>query len=138
MAHETGRSARRKARKHALDVLFEADVRGVDIQKIADSRGPLAQRELPEYARVLVRGVQDNLPAIDELISTYAEGWELKRLPAVDRNILRIGIFELNYVDDVPDGVAVDEAVSLAKELSTDDSPKFINGLLGRLQLLRP
>ena len=93
---------------------------------------------VPEYAAELVRGVQAHREQIDELLATYAEGWTLDRMPAVDRNILRIGAYELLWADDVPDGVAINEAVELAKDLSTDGSPAFVNGLLARLLELRP
>lgn len=131
-----GRTARRKARKHALDVLFEADVRGVAANEVLRQRIEVERRDLPEYAQLLVHGVTEHAAMIDETIMSYAEGWDLGRMPAVDRNILRLGVFEMQYVEDVPDVVAIDEAVALAAELSTDDSPRYVNGVLGRLQLL--
>lgn len=91
-----------------------------------------------EYTVDLIEGVSEKQEAIDEFLQTYSQGWPLERMPAVDRIILRIGTWELLYNDDVPDGVAVSEAVELAKMLSTDESPNFINGLLGRLQQLKP
>ena len=93
---------------------------------------------VPEYAAELVRGVQAHRERIDELLSSHAVGWTLDRMPAVDRNILRIGTYELLWADDVPDGVAISEAVQLARELSTDASPSFVNGLLARLLELKP
>ena len=132
-----GRSARRKARKRALDVLFESDLRGTDVLATADERLVAPDAEGPDYARVLVEGVTERRDRINELLATYSEGWTLDRMPAVDRNLLRIAVYELLWRDDVPDVVAIDEAVELAKELSTDESPRFINGLLGRLQLLK-
>jgi N utilization substance protein B len=131
------RSARRKARKRALDMLYESDLRGTD--PLSTTRDRLAQADppVPEYAVTLVEGVTERRDRIDELLTTYAEGWTLDRMPAVDRNILRVAIYELLWRDDVPDAVAIDEAVELAKELSTDESPKFVNGLLGRLQYLK-
>ena len=93
---------------------------------------------VPEYAAELVRGVEAHRDRIDELLATYAEGWTLDRMQAVDRNILRIGAYELLWADDVPDGVAISEAVELAKDLSTDASPAFVNGLLAKLLELKP
>lgn len=128
--------ARSKARKRALDILFEADQRGVDpLKLVADrlaARGPDAP-VLPEYSVTLVEGVTEQLEKIDELLSTYSHGWTLDRMPAVDRAVLRLGTWELLFNDDVPDAVAIDEAVDLARSLSTDDSPGFVNGLLARL-----
>ena len=134
--------ARSKARKRALDVLFEAELRGEPVlalleQRTADQSGDDAP-PVPEYAADLVRGVQAHRERIDELLAAYAEGWTLDRMPAVDRNILRIGAYELLWADDVPDGVAISEAVELAKDLSTDGSPSFVNGLLARLLELKP
>jgi len=130
--------ARSKARKRALDLLFEADQRGVAVLGLMAGRLGQAGTVLPEYAVTLVEGVQEHRERIDELLSTYSQGWELSRMPAVDRQILRIATYELLWADDVPDAVAVDEAVDLAKSLSTDDSPTFVNGLLGRLLRLKP
>jgi N utilization substance protein B len=131
------RSARRKARKRALDILYESDLRGTDVLATAKDRLAQADPPVPEYAVEIVEGVTGRRARIDELLTTYAEGWTLDRMPAVDRNILRVAIYELLWNDDVPDAVAIDEAVELAKELSTDESPRFVNGLLGRLQLLK-
>ncbi|TAK69563.1 MAG: transcription antitermination factor NusB [Actinomycetota bacterium] len=130
-------SARGKARKRALDVLFEADLRGSDpLVVLADrSTGPTP---LNPYVAELVQGVTSHRDRIDELLSTYAVGWTLDRMPAVDRNALRIGVYELLWCDDVPDAVAISEAVTLVRELSTDESPAFVNGLLARLLGLKP
>jgi transcription antitermination protein NusB len=130
--------ARSKARKRALDVLYEAAQRGAD--PLVTLRDRLAQSDppVPEYAVELVEGVVRNGTRIDELLTTYAEEWTLDRMPPVDLAALRIGTFELLWRDDVPDAVAVDEAVELTKSLSTDDSPGFVNGLLGRLLQLKP
>jgi len=130
--------ARSKARKRALDVLFEADQRGTDAGAVLRERRPAADPPVPEYAVTIVEGVQAHRERIDELLSTYSQGWTIDRMPAVDRQVLRIGVFELLWSDDVPDAVAVDEAVELAKALSTDDSPAFVNGLLGRLVQMKP
>ena len=132
--------ARSKARKRALDVLFEADQRKRPVIDVLAERieRPGTQSALPQYAVDLVEGVVAQQMRIDELISTYSHGWTLERIPAVDRAILRIGTWEVLFSTEVPDAVAVDEAVELARSLSTDDSPTFINGLLGRLVELKP
>ncbi|TDB96021.1 transcription antitermination factor NusB [Actinomadura sp. 7K534] len=133
-------SARTKARKLALDILFAAELREELPTAVLEGRGRPNQDEPAEYPHAvrLIEGVQEHRERIDELIATYATGWTLERMPAVDRNILRMGAYELLWVDDVPDGVAVSEAVVLATELSTDESPRFVNGLLSRLQQLKP
>ena len=130
--------ARSKARKRALDVLFEAEVRGEPVLDLLDQRLAQASPPVGEYAAQLVRGVQAHRERIDELLAEYAEGWTLDRMPIVDRNVLRIGLYELLWADDVPDAVAISEAVLLARNLSTDASPGFVNGLLGRLLELKP
>ncbi|WP_448072219.1 transcription antitermination factor NusB [Georgenia yuyongxinii] len=138
-------SARSKARRRALDVLFEADQKGRGTTA-EDLLSLLAERELvtvaqgpfPPYAGEIVRGVAAHRAEIDELLSTYSHGWSLERMPVVDRCILRLGTWEVLHNDDVPDAVAIDEAVALAAELSTDDSPAFVNGLLGRILELKP
>jgi len=122
--------ARAKARKRALDILYAADLRGEDAvaaldRAIAEGEGPTNP-----YTEELVRGVVAHLPRIDELISTYSQNWALNRMPAVDRTALRIGTFELLWSDEVPDIVAIDQAVSLVQQLSTDESPAFVNGIL--------
>ena len=130
--------ARSKARKRALDVLFEAELRGTPVLDLLAERTAMASPPVSAYAAALVRGVTEHQPRIDELIAKYAEGWTLDRMPAVDRNVLRIGIYELLWAPDVPDAVAISEAVQLARDLSTDASPTFINGLLARLLDLKP
>ncbi len=133
--------ARSKARKRALDLLFEAELRGEPVLPLLEERSAAKADDgppVPEYAAELVRGVQAHRERIDELLAAYAEGWTLDRMPAVDRNLLRIGAYELLWADDVPDGVAINEAVELAKDLSTDGSPAFVNGLLARLLQLKP
>ena len=131
-------SARGKARNRALDVLFEAEQRSVSAFDVLKSRREQTDQIVNPYTLEIVEGVVSYQPAIDEFLETYSQGWTLERMPSVDRIILRIGTWELLYNDDVPDGVAVSEAVALAKTLSTDESPQFINGLLGRLQQLKP
>jgi transcription antitermination protein NusB len=130
--------ARSKARKRALDVLFEAELRGQPVLDVLAERAADETPPLPAYAADLVRGVHAHQQRIDELLAAYAEGWTLERMPAVDRNLLRIGTFELLWADDVPDPVAISEAVRLARELSTEGSPAFVNGLLARLLYLKP
>ena len=130
-------AARSKARKRAVDVLFEADQRGLDPVTVLADRLAQADPPLNEYTITLVEGVLARRERIDELISTYAQGWTLERMPAVDRAVLRLGAWEILY-SDVPDAVAVDEAVELSRSLSTDESPAFVNGLLGRLLQLKP
>ncbi|KRE92205.1 N utilization substance protein B [Nocardioides sp. Soil774] len=128
-------AARSKARKRALDILFASELRSEDPvvaldRAIADGEGPTN-----DYTATLVRGVVEHLERIDEVLTTYSKGWTLGRMPAVDRNVLRIGVYELLWGDsDVPDTVAVSEALRLVQDLSTDDSPAFVNGLLGSIQ----
>ena len=126
-------AARTKARKRALDVLYASDLRAenpVDAleRAIADGEGPSN-----DYTTTLVRGVVEHQARIDELLAEYSEGWTLERMPAVDRNVLRLGVFEVMYADDVPDAVALTEAMSLVRDLSTDESPQFVNGVLGNI-----
>ncbi|HCT77862.1 MAG TPA: transcription antitermination factor NusB [Micromonosporaceae bacterium] len=133
---KTNMPARRRARKRALDVLYEADLRDLPVPQVLAAyveRLELPKPEHMPYAITLVEGVNQHLRRIDETISTYAEGWTLDRMPVVDRNLARIAIYELFYLDEIDDPVAITEAVELAKELSTDDSPRFLNGLLGRI-----
>jgi N utilization substance protein B len=126
-------AARSKARKRAVDVLYEADIRSGDRltllrERLADETPPV-----PEHTVRLVEGVAEHAVRIDELIDTHASGWSIDRLPDVDRAILRMAVFELLWADDVPDAVVIDEAVELAKALSTDDSPAYVNGVLGAI-----
>ena len=133
-------AARTKARKRALDLLFEAEQRKVDILLLLRDRlaSPATEAPLSQYTVSLVEGVVEHQADIDDVITTYAHGWSLERMPAVDRAILRLGAFEVLYSTDVPGPVAISEAVSLAKDLSTDDSPTFVNGVLGRLLEVKP
>jgi N utilization substance protein B len=130
--------ARSRARKRALDVLFEADQRGADAVATLAERLAVGDPPVPEYAVELVEGVSAHRERIDELLSTYATGWTLERMPPVDRTVLRLGVYELLWCDDVPDGVVIAEAVALADALSTDESSRFVNGLLARLAELKP
>ncbi|MCP2047000.1 MULTISPECIES: transcription antitermination factor NusB [Paenarthrobacter] len=131
-------SARGKARSRALEVLFEAEQRSVSAFDAMTARREKTDLVINPYTVEIVEGVVSMQSTIDEFLETYAQGWTLERMPSVDRIILRIGAWELLYNDEVPDGVAVSEAVALAKTMSTDESPAFINGLLGRLQKLKP
>jgi transcription antitermination protein NusB len=131
-------AARSKARKRALDVLYEADVRGVDPLRTLADRVALAEPPVNDYTIELVEGVHAHQDRIDEILADYAEGWAVDRMPDVDRAVLRLGVFELLWRDDVPDAVAIDEAVELAKSLSTDESPRFVNGVLARVVRDRP
>jgi transcription antitermination protein NusB len=131
-------AARSKARKRALDILFEAELRGLPVLELLSERMSLGEQPVPDYAAELVRGVATHRERIDSLITENAVDWTLDRMPVVDRNILRLGIYELLWADDVPDGVAISEAVRLAQDLSTDASPTFVNGMLGRIKDLKP
>ncbi len=124
-------AARSKARKRAVDVLYEADLRGGDVVSLLRERIADGQPPIGEHTVRLVEGAQQHAAEIDRLIDEHAQGWSLDRLPDVDRAILRMAVFELLWVDDVPDAVVIDEAVELAKTLSTDDSPGYVNGVLG-------
>ncbi len=130
-------SARSKARKRALDFLYEADIKKVSASELFAARGATELSQEP-YVAVLLQGVSDHLVKIDELIVTYAQGWDMDRMPAIDRNILRIALFEILFKSDLDDQVAASEAVEIASELSTEDSAKYINGVLGRIIVLKP
>ncbi|WP_430780219.1 transcription antitermination factor NusB [Actinoplanes sp. G11-F43] len=130
------RLARRKARKRALDVLFEADLRDLPPSQVLLTYLDRIAKPHPEhleYSKTLIDGVAKHLDRIDELIASYAEGWTIDRMPTVDRNLARIAVYELLFEADVDDPVAITEAVELAREMSTDDSPRFLNGLLDRI-----
>ncbi len=134
----TSGGARSKARKRALDLLFAADLRRESATEALDRA--IAEGAAPSnpYTETLVRGVVEHLARIDEVLATYAQGWTIDRMPTVDRNVLRIGAFEMLYVDDVPDAVAVTEAIALVRDLSTDESPSFVNGVLGAILKSKP
>ena len=134
-------SARSKARKQALDILYESDIRNSDPVATLEARdiveeGPDA-RPIRDFTRELISGVATNKRKIDELIATYAQGWDMDRLPTVDRNILRLGIYELIWTPDLPEGVVINEALELAKQLSTDESASYIHGVLGKISMIR-
>ena len=134
-------SARSKARKQTLDLLYESDIRGSSasdlmvLRDVADD-GPDA-RPIRDFTKALIGGITENRRKIDELISTYAQGWDMDRLPTVDRNILRLGIYEILWATDLDDAIVIDEALSLAKDLSTDDSAGYIHGVLGRIASIK-
>ncbi|MHA6625465.1 transcription antitermination factor NusB [Pseudonocardia sichuanensis] len=126
--------ARTRARKRALDILFESEARGDDaLAVLAHRRETEDAPPVSDYAAMLVEGVVTHRERIDQLLAEHAEGWTVARMPAVDRTLLRIGVFELLWVDEIDDPVAITEAVELARTLSTDDSPRFLNGVLGRI-----
>jgi transcription antitermination protein NusB len=131
-------AARSKARKRAVDLLYEADLRGVDVIETLAERVAMADPPVKDYTVELVAGVHDARERIDAILSDYAEGWTLDRMPDVDRAILRLAVYELLWRRDVPDPVVIDEAVELAKTLSTDESPRFVNGVLGRVMRDQP
>ena len=133
---KTQMPARRKARKRALDVLYEADLRDLAPGGVLESYLQRIEKPRPDhldYTVGLVEGVAKHLDRIDELIASYAEGWTIDRMPVVDRNLARIAVYELLYEPEIDDPVAITEAVELAKQMSTDDSPRFLNGILGRI-----
>jgi N utilization substance protein B len=130
-------SARRKARKRALDFLYEADIRGSNALDLLDSR-PAEELSQGDYVKELLVGVETHRVKIDELITTYAQGWDMDRMPAIDRNILRIALVEILWSENLDDQIAISEAIEIATELSTDDSAKYINGVLGRIVILKP
>ncbi len=127
-------AARSKARKRALDHLYACELRGDD--PVASLEAAVEAGEPPNnpYTEALIRGVSEHRERIDALLEQYSEGWTLARMPAVDRNVLRIGAFEVLFSEEIPDGVAVSEAMALVRDLSTDESPAFVNGVLGALQ----
>jgi N utilization substance protein B len=129
-----GSISRRQARRRAVEMLYEASQRDADaVTLLADRVGATEVDPIGDYTISLVEGVTARRAAIDELLAEHAQGWTLERMPKVDLAVLRVGVYELLWAEDVPDPVAIDEAVGLAKELSTDDSPRFVNGVLGRI-----
>jgi N utilization substance protein B len=126
-------SARSKARKRALDLLFAAEARGVSAADLLAEQVAAGELNNP-YTATLVEGVVAKQERIDEILGRYAQGWTLERMPAVDRNVLRLGAWELLFADDLPEHVALSEAVELVRELSTDESPNYVNGVLGAIQ----
>lgn len=131
-------AARSKARKRAVDLLYESDLRGIDAVSTLAERLAQADPPVPAYTVELVEGVTGNLRLLDGVLGEHSEGWTVDRMPAVDRAVLRLALYELLVREDVPDAVVIDEAVELAKSLSTDESPRFVNGILGRVLRERP
>ena len=134
-------SARNKARKHTLDILYESDIRKIDALAIIETRLNIGEAaELPpvrDYTKILVGGVLEHKRKIDELIATYIKGWDIDRLAAIDRNILRISIYEILWASEIPDAVAIDEALILAKNLSTQESAGYIHGVLAKITSIK-
>jgi len=132
-------AARSKARKRALELLYEAEQRGLNVGDLLEQRlqAPTTQHPLPEYTVALVRGVLTHWAEIDEVLSTYSQGWPVQRMPAVDRAALRLATWEVVWNDEVPDVVAMAEAVDLVQAMSTDESGTFVNGLLARISAVK-
>ena len=134
-------SARSKARKQTLDLLYESDIRSSDLLELLSTRDIVENgddtRPIREYTRLLIEGIHQNKRKIDELISTYSQGWDMDRLAAVDRNIMRLAIFEILWAEEIDDAIAIDEALILAQSLSTDDSAAFIHGVLARITSIK-
>lgn len=131
-------NSRTKARLRALEVLFEADQRNEDYIEVLRRRRLYTVAQISAYSEEIIRGVRDHDEEIREFVETYARDWSFERMPAVDRAVLRIGTWELLYNDEIPDAVAISEAVGLARVLSTNESPKFVNGLLDKLRQVKP
>lgn len=129
-------SARSKARKRALDFLYEADIKKVSALDLFIQRGS-AELSQESYVLTLINGVAEHIKKIDELIITYAQGWDMDRMPPIDLNILRIAIYEILWASDIDIKIACDEAIELAKSISTDESSNYINGVLGRIVKLK-
>ena len=129
-----GTSARSRQRRYALRMLFEMDVNRSSVDEVLMGKRMVGEAPPGEFTIELVKGVSDHLDEIDAMISRYAQGWDIQRMPLVDRNVLRMAIFELLHMKDVPPGATIDEAVELAKVFSTEDSGKFVNGVLGKIQ----
>ena len=131
-------NSRTNARLRALEVHFEADQRNEDYIEVLRRRRLYTVAQISAYSEEIIRGVRDHDEEIREFVETYARDWSFERMPAVDRAVLRIGTWELLYNDEVPDAVAISEAVGLARVLSTNESPKFVNGLLDKLRQVKP
>ena len=131
-------NSRTKARLRAVESLFEADQRGEDPVEVLQRRRLHTAAQISLYSEQIVRGVRDRREELNEYLNTYARDWSLERMPATDRVVLLIGAWELLFNDDIPDAVAISEATGLARVLSTNDSPKFVNGLLDKLRQVKP
>jgi transcription antitermination protein NusB len=128
-----GTSSRSRQRRQALRILFEMDINNSSLEEVLEGKRKVGEEEPGQFTIDLVRGVTVNLAEIDRVLSMYSEGWQLARMPGVDRNVLRMSIYEIFFMDDIPPGATIDEAVELAKYFSKEDSGKFINGLLGKV-----
>jgi len=126
-------STRSKARKAALDLLYESDIRKTNVGLLMQSRITDLEYVIRDFTKDLVEGVDIHRRKIDELIATYSQGWDMDRMPVIDRNILRLAIFEILWSPDVPQAVAINEAIELAQTLSTDESSKYVNGVLSKV-----
>ncbi|MBB4735337.1 N utilization substance protein B [Micrococcus cohnii] len=133
-----GTTSRSRSRLRAVELLFEAEARGRTTSEGISARLAKTDLKVNAYTLQIVEGVEAQIDRLDEALTSYSRGWPVERMPAVDRAILRVGAWEVLFNDEVPDGVAVSEAVALAQQLSTDESPEFVNGLLGRLQQVKP
>jgi N utilization substance protein B len=131
-------SARSKARKAALDFLYEGDIRGKSAFDLLNLRKAELDYLIRDYTETLVQGVEAKRERIDEIIAMRAKDWDLDRMPVVDRNVLRVGVFELLWGQEIPEEVAISESVELAKTLSTEDSAKYINGVLAAIREIKP
>jgi N utilization substance protein B len=131
-------STRSKARKAALDLLYESDIRKTQAGVLMQNRITELEYVIRDFTKELVDGVENNRRKIDELIATYSQGWDMDRMPVIDRNILRLAIFEILWSSDVPQAVAINEALELAQTLSTDESSKYINGVLSKVVEIKP
>lgn len=131
-------NSRTKARLRAVESLFEADQRGEDPVEVLQRRRLHTAAQISSYSEQIVHGVRDRREELNEYLNTYARDWSLERMPATDRVVLLIGAWELLFNDDIPDAVAISEATGLARVLSTNDSPKFVNGLLDKLRRVKP
>lgn len=134
--HKIG--SRGRARRRALEILFEAEQRGTTPLEALQRRRDYTEQTINPYTAAIVDGVITHQEQIDELLAQYAHGWTMERMLGMDKSILRLGAWELLFNDDMPDGAAVNEAVNMAREYSNDDSPGYVNGVLGRLQELKP
>jgi len=130
-------SARTRARKRVLDILYEAEMRSTSAQDVLARTEADSTDKLNEYVPFLVAGILEKKEIVDQTIETYSQEWSLDRMPMVDRELARIGVFEILFQDEVPDAVVINEIVELASSLSTDDSPAFLNGLLGKISSIK-
>jgi transcription antitermination protein NusB len=131
-------SARSKARKAALDLLYESDIRKASASDLLSKRIMDLEYVVRDFTQELVHGVEQHRRKIDELITTYSQGWDMDRMPVIDRNILRLAMYEVLWSSNVPQAVAIDEALELAQTLSTDESSKYINGVLSKIVEIKP